>query len=329
MARIAVDAMGGDRAPAETVHGVLDAVRRGTEVVLVGDETRIHPLLHEAGADGVVDVVHAAEVIDMGEDAATAIRDKKDASITVAARLVASGDAEGLVSAGSTGAAMAAASFIVGRLPLVSRPAIATLMPTAKVVLDSGANLACRPEHLVQFAVMGSALSRSHFGLADPKVGLLNIGEESGKGRELEKDAYRLLEAVPGIRFVGNVEGRDLATDVADVIVTDGFTGNVLLKTAEGAAKLVQMLLLEALATPGIEEAVATLAPTLMSLRDRLDPEAVGGAHLLGVDGMVVIAHGSSSRVAIANAVTMAAEGAEHRLPAEIEKGLATASAEV
>lgn len=329
MARIAVDAMGGDRAPDEVVHGAVAAARSGVDVVLVGDDARIAALLGDSGATGEIDIVPASQVIGMAEDPGSAIRDKKDASVTVAARLVATGEAQGMVSAGSTGAAMAAAVFVIGRIGGVSRPAIATLLPLGKIILDAGANLSCRPEHLVQFAVMGSALSISHFGITEPAVGLLNIGEEEGKGRDLEKEAHRLLSAVPGVRFVGNVEGRDLATDRADVIVTDGFTGNVLLKAAEGAARMALRLMLEAVADPAYHEAVATLSPALLEVRGRLDPEGTGGAALLGVDGNVVIAHGSSSRVAIENAIALAAESADHDLPTKIEKGLAAASSVV
>jgi glycerol-3-phosphate acyltransferase PlsX len=326
VSRIAVDAMGGDRAPEEVVFGAVDAAQNGLDVVLVGDADRIRPLLEVAGAD--VPVVHASEVIGMADDPAAAMREKKDASVSVAARLVSSGEAQGLVSAGSTGGAMAASAFIIGRLPGVSRPAIATLLPTKKVVLDSGANLAARSEHLAQFAVMGSALASSHLGLESPRVGLLNIGEEVGKGRDLEKDAYNLIASLPGINFVGNVEGRDLATSVADVFVTDGFTGNVFLKTAEGVAVMLQRMLSEAIAgDQALQSVLDEIGPALNAFRRRLDPEGVGGAHLLGVAGVVVIAHGSSSRFAVSNAIAMAAEGADDGLPAKIEKGLATTSA--
>jgi len=318
--------MGGDRAPEEVVFGAVDAARTGVDVVLVGDANRIRPILEEVGAE--VPVLHASQVIGMADDPSAAIREKKDASVSVAARLVAAGEAQGLVSAGSTGAAMAAAAFIIGRLPGVSRPAIATLMPTSKVVLDSGANLAARADQLAQFAVMGSALASSHLGLASPRVGLLNIGEEVGKGRDLEKEAYKLIASIPGITFVGNVEGRDLATSVADVFVTDGFTGNVLLKTAEGAAQMVEQMLTEAIAADdSLRAAMGQVGPALAAFRRRLDPESVGGAHLLGVAGVVVIAHGSSSRHAVANAIAMAGEGADDALPEKIEKGLATTSA--
>ncbi len=317
--------MGGDRAPDEIVHGAVAAARQGTKISLVGDANRIDMILQTAG-DGLgspdLKVVNASQVIGMEEDPTSALRDKKDASISVAARLVAGGDADGFVSAGSTGAALAAAAFVVGRVPGVSRPAIATLMPNDKVVLDAGANLSCRAQHLAEFAVMGTALVRTHFNIEEPRVGLLNIGEEAGKGRELEKEAHGVLSSMRGIRFVGNVEGRDVATDTADVIVTDGYTGNVFLKTAEGVARMVQGIIADAIGSAGLGEAAARLMPAMSVVRHRLDPETTGGAYLLGVKGMVVIAHGSSSRVAVANAIALAVEGAEYDIPGQIEAGL-------
>ncbi|MDP2623283.1 MAG: phosphate acyltransferase PlsX [Actinomycetota bacterium] len=325
MARIALDAMGGDFAPQQTVLGAIDAVARGVDVVLVGDEEPIRAELEKAeGPD--LPVVHAPEVIGMSEDPAAAIREKKGSSISVAARLVRDGEAAGMVSAGSTGAAMAAAAIVIGRVAGVSRPAIATIFPlgTPTVVLDAGANLDVKPEHLAQFAVMGSVIAQVYLGVDEPTVGLLNIGEEAGKGRDLEKATFTLMSK-QAIRFVGNVEGRDLGRGKADVIVTDGFTGNVLLKTAEGTARAVGRVILEAIAAdedPDVQAASQVILPRLMSLRDRFDPEAYGGAHLVGVKGTVVIAHGSSSRVAIANALAMAAEGAERGLVTRIEAGL-------
>jgi glycerol-3-phosphate acyltransferase PlsX len=265
-------------------------------------------------------------VIEMGEDPAAAIRAKKGASVTVAAGLVASGDAQGMVSAGSTGAALAAAAFVIGRIKGVARPAIATIFPTGSptVVLDVGANIEVKAAHLAQFAVMGSVVAQVYLGIDRPKVGLLNIGEEETKGRELDKEAFGLIGAMP-VDFVGNVEGRDLGTGIADVVVTDGFTGNVLLKTAEGTARAVGRYVLGALSEiedPEVQEALGLVVPHLMSLRQRFDPEAYGGAHLVGTKGSVVIAHGSSSRVAIANAVALASEGAEHGLVDRIEAGI-------
>ena len=318
---IAVDAMGGDRAPEEIVRGAVDASRNGTDVVLVGDAPRIERLLAEAGSD--LAVIHAGEVIEMADDPARAIREKKDSPISVAARLVAEGSVGGLVSAGSTGASLAAAAFIIGRLPNVGRPAIASFLPSEKMLLDAGANITCRPQHLAQFAIMGAALAQIHYHVDLPRVGLINIGEEPGKGRDLEKRAFKLIAALEGIDFVGNLDGRDLARDTAHVFVTDGFTGNVVLKTAEGASQMVLGLLQLALATEELEKAVRKLRPALEGLHTSFDPDSVGGAHLLGTRGVVVIAHGSSSRRAIANAIDLAREGVEDDLVAKIEAGLA------
>ena len=320
MPLIAIDAMGGDHAPGQVVLGAIDASKDGNSVVLVGDVAAIDPILDDVGYE--LGVVHASEFVAMAEDPAAAIRDKKDASISVAARLVASGEAAGLVSAGSTGAALAAAAFTIGRLAGISRPAIATVFPGNKLVLDAGANLTCKPDNLVQFGVMGSALAQSVLGIENPRVGLVNIGEEKGKGRDLEKAAFVGLSALPSINFIGNVEGRDVGGDVVDVLVTDGFTGNVLLKTAEGAAHLVSGVILEGFARPEYSEAVAELRPALEELEHRINPESTGGAHLLGTKGVVVIAHGSSSRVAVANAISLATEGASHGLVEKIARGL-------
>jgi glycerol-3-phosphate acyltransferase PlsX len=243
----------------------------------------------------------------------------------VAARLVAEGEAAGLVSAGSTGATVAAGAILVGRAPGVSRPALAGIFPVGRpaVVLDIGANLEVRPEHLVQFGVMGTVLAQVYLGVAEPRVGLLNIGEEEGKGRPLEKEAYTLL-AASALRFAGNVEARDLGRGKADVLVTDGFTGNVLLKGAEGMASAMGRLMLAALEEddPALQAAVAVVLPRLAAIGQRLDPDTHGGAHLLGTRGTVVVAHGSASRVAVANALRLAAEGAERGLVARIAAGL-------
>lgn len=320
MPRIAVDAMGGDQAPAEVVEGAVLAAADGVDVVLVGDGTSIGD--HVGDRTDRIEVVHASEVIDFHDDPAHALREKKDASIAVAARLVSSGDADALVSAGSTGAAMAAATFLIGRLAGVQRPGIASIYPTGQVVLDVGANLECRAEHLLQFAVMGSALSRVYGRVSEPRVGLLNIGEEASKGRDLERNAHRLMAASGAIAFVGNVEGRDLAGDDVDVIVTDGFTGNVLLKTSEGAGRAIQRMILETLGKPEYADMLPPLMPAFMELRERLSPETVGGAHLVGTKGVVVIAHGSSSRIAIRNAIEIAAEGAANGLVSAIAAGI-------
>lgn len=321
MARIALDAMGGDSAPSETVAGAVAASANGVDVVLVGDELSLKRELAAYPID--LTIVHAAEVVAMGDDPARAVREKPESSVVVCARLVEAGEAGGFVSAGSTGAAMTSAVVVMGRAPGVRRPSLASLFPTSgvtKVVLDSGANPEVKPVHLVQFGIMGSVLSELLFGVAKPKVGLLNNGEEKGKGRSLEKEAYEGLALAP-IHFVGNVEGRDVGTDRADVIVTDGFTGNIFLKTTEGAVVLVSGLIMEALAqTPAdIREAVM---PFLAPVRERLDYESIGGGHLLGVNGVVVIAHGASSRKAIANALRMASDAADRDLAGTISARL-------
>lgn len=325
MTRIAVDAMGGDQAPVEVVEGALLAAQEGIDVVLVGDKERIETLV--GGRGGAIDVVHASEVIDFDDDPAHAVREKKDASIVVAAKLVSSGEAAALVSAGSTGAAMACATFLIGRLDGVQRPGIASIYPTGHVVLDVGANIECRPEHLLQFAILGSALARVYLHKDDPTVGLVNIGEEASKGRDIEREAHRLMSESHVLNFVGNVEGRDLGTQKATVMVTDGFTGNVLLKTSEGAGKAIQTIILETLSKPEYQESVMNLMPALAELRERLSPETVGGAHLVGTKGVVVIAHGSSSRIAIRNAVRIADEGARNGLVAEMAAGISASVA--
>ncbi|MCZ6739865.1 MAG: phosphate acyltransferase PlsX [Actinobacteria bacterium] len=321
MTRIALDAMGGDLAPSETVAGAVEAARRGVDVVLVGRHDSLEIELSKLGTR--LPIVDAADVVGMGDDPGRALREKPEASINVAARLVAEGSADGFVSAGSTGAAMAAAAILIGRIKGVSRPAIATIFPTPMtptLVLDSGANPDVKPEQLAQFGIMGSVAVQALFGLEDPRVGLLSIGEEKGKGRDLERAAYDLLDAGP-TNFVGNLEGRDIATDKADVIVTDGFTGNVFLKTTEGTSKLVTQYLLEALSklSPDIQEQVF---PVIAAVEEMLDYETYGGAQLLGVKSVAVIAHGSSSRVAISNALALARDSAEGDLPGRLAEQL-------
>lgn len=322
MARIALDAMGGDNAPAEIVAGAVEASRRGVDVVLVGEQVTLEAEL--AKNQTRLPIVDAPEVIGMSDDPARSLREKPGASITVAAKLVAEGSADGLVSAGSTGAAMAAAAIIIGRIKGVSRPSIASLFPTPgspTLVLDSGANPDVKPDQLAQFGIMGSVAAQVMLGLDEPRVGLLSNGEEKGKGRDLERAAYDLLERA-SINFIGNVEGRDLATDRADVMVTDGFTGNIVVKTSEGAIQIVALYLLEELALldPAVQEAVM---PALFRVRERLNWETYGGAQLLGIKGVVVIAHGASSRVAIANALVLARDSAERDLPGRLAVELA------
>jgi glycerol-3-phosphate acyltransferase PlsX len=321
VARIALDAMGGDHAPAETVAGAVDASEEGVDVVLVGDEGRLQAEL--AKRSSTLPIVDASDVIGMGDDPARALREKPNASISIAAKLVASGDADGFVSAGSTGAAMAAAAIIIGRVKGAARPAIATIFPTPgspTLVLDSGANPEVKADHLAQFAIMGSVAATALLGADPARVGLLSIGEEKGKGRDLERAAYDLIEAGP-VHFVGNVEGRDVATDKVDVIVTDGFTGNVFLKATEGTAALLNTYILEAVSTLPAE-AQAAVMPALAKVKERMDWENYGGAQLLGIKGAALIAHGSSSRRAITNALLMARDSADKDLAGRVTAAL-------
>lgn len=321
LARIALDAMGGDHAPSETVAGAVDAASRGVDVVLVGNRELLSAELSKHEMD--LPIRDAPDVIGMGDDPSRALREKPDASITVCAKLVAGGEAGGFVSAGSTGAAMAAAAIIIGRIPGVARPAIATIFPTPgtpTLVLDSGANPEVKPEQLAQFAIMGSVAAKALLDANPARVGLLSIGEEKGKGRPLERAAYDLIEAGP-VEFIGNIEGRDVSTDKVDVIVTDGFTGNVFLKATEGTASLINFYVSEAVATLSAE-VQADVLPVLARVREKMDWETYGGAQLLGVRGSALIAHGSSSRRAIANALVMARDSADTDLPGQIAQAL-------
>lgn len=310
---IAVDAMGGDRAPAEIVAGARRAADElGVPVLLVGDPAAI------ADAGGL-EVLPASEVIDMDEDPASALRRKKDSSLVRAAEAVRDGRACAMVSAGNTGAAMGSALLRMGRLPGVSRPAIATPIPvpgaTPTVLLDAGANADCQAAWLVQFAQMGAVFAAERFGVDKPRVGLLSIGEEETKGNALAKEAHALLAETPGVHFVGNVEGRDLLTDRVDVVVTDGFTGNVTLKTLEGAMKFMRDAVFGAMtSTEEAVEASKVLLPLLLPLAAELDPDTYGGALLLGVDGVCVVGHGSSSATAVVNAVRVARDMVEQGL---------------
>ncbi|MFH0915231.1 MAG: phosphate acyltransferase PlsX [bacterium] len=306
---LALDAEGGDSAPAEIVAGALLAASPLLKVLLVGRPEVVEP--HLTGGDrSHVEVVPSASVISSHQEPVAAVKMMQDSSIVVGARSVADGRSLGFVSAGSTGAVLAAALLIVRRVNGIRRPAIVTALPGVHgpvVFLDSGANADCRPEHLVEFGVLGTAYARTVMGLAEPRVGLLNIGEEESKGSELAQAAHRLLKA-SGINFVGNVEGRDLLQNAADVVVTDGFTGNVALKLLEGCASSIFTRVKDA-ARSGVraKTGVMLLRPALRELRAGLDPEEYGGTYLLGVRGLVVICHGNASRKAIANALRFGA----------------------
>ena len=326
--------MGGDNAPAEIVAGAVQAANEdGTHVLLVGRSDEIGKALADAGAQpgNLIEIVDAPDVIAMDDhDPARAIRTKRQSSISVASRLVKEGRADAVFSAGSTGAALAGAVLETGRIRGVARPAIGVILPfpgAATVLVDAGANADVRAEHLANFALLGSVFAKIRLGLDAPRVGLLSIGEEPGKGNELARNAFPLLEA-SGLNFIGNVEGRDVPTDAVDVVVTDGFTGNVVLKLLEGFGKFLFAQLLEIFsATEEAKEAAKVVLPGLLELGSTLSPETHGGAHLLGVKGVCIIGHGSSSAQAVRAAVRVAAETVEAGLVAEITQALADAKA--
>ena len=304
---LALDAMGGDKAPAEIIAGARRAVDElGLAVTLVGPPDLI-------GDPQGLEVFACTEVIEMDDDPAQGVRKKKDSSLVRAAELVRDGHARAMISAGNTGATMASALLRMGRLPGVIRPCIATPLPnpgrTPTVMVDAGANAECTPEMLVQFALMGAAFATARFGTVNPSVGLLSIGEESTKGTPLVKETHQLLAATEGLNFYGNVEGRDIIPSPVDVIVTDGFTGNVALKTLEGSMKFLFNQVLSVFGTNEETRAAGdVLFPHLLPLAGDLSPDSHGGAMLLGLDGICIISHGSSNATAIMNALRVGAE---------------------
>jgi glycerol-3-phosphate acyltransferase PlsX len=321
--------MGSDKAPKPEIEGALQAARHhGVRVLLVGSEPRLRAELSRyPGARRLgIEVAHASEVIAM-DDKVEAIRAKRDSSIRVGLRLVRDGRASGFVTAGNTGAAMATAKMVLGGLPGVDRPALAAAFPTvlntAAILLDVGANVDCEPVNLAQFAVMGDIYCRAIFGMKRPRVGLLSIGEEEGKGNRLTREAFRLLQQLP-INFIGNVEGRDLYNGHVDVIVADGFVGNVALKSSEGVARLVRSVLKETLKATITRQVGALLSRNAFSdFTKRLDHTEYGGAPLLGIKGVCIITHGSSNTNAIKNAVRVASEFAEAGVNETIARELA------
>jgi glycerol-3-phosphate acyltransferase PlsX len=331
MLPIALDAMGGDNAPREVVRGAAMAVRQlGVRVALVGRRDDIERELAALPADSgdaraSLEIVDASQVVAMDEHPAQAVRAKKDSSVVVACRLVADGRARAAVSAGNSGAVLAAALFAVKRIRGIARPAIGTNLPTHSgscFVLDVGANTDCRPEWLAQFALMGSVYAQTMMGVTSPSVALLSNGEEEGKGSELVKAAMPLLRAAP-VRFIGNVEGKDIFGGAADVVVTDGFTGNIALKMAEGVAEfLFTSISTQARASLTGKIGGLLLKPKLRPIRDRVDYRKTGGALLLGVAGEVVIAHGRSDAVAIMNALRVADAAAQHDVHGTIAREL-------
>jgi glycerol-3-phosphate acyltransferase PlsX len=328
MVRVAVDALGGDRAPDEVVAGAVEAAAGGVEPVLFGP----------AGldTDGLV-LVETTQEIEMDDKPAEAVRARPDSSLVAACRAVGEGSAEAVVSAGNTGAMLAACFLELRRLPGVARPAIAVVIPAKSgptVLIDSGANADARPEHLLQFAYMGSVFAQEVLEVRDPEVRLLSIGEEPEKGNQLTLEAHALLDAADDLKFAGNTESRNLLAGAADVVVCDGFTGNVALKLMEGTIRTVlEELREEIVATRRGRIGGLLVRPAVRGLRRRLDPDTYGGAYLLGLRGLAVAAHGNSSRRAVASAIRLAARGVEHdvvgrlaqRLP---ERVLASARSE-
>src|SRR5258705_13754428 len=327
MIRIAVDAMGGDHAPAAIVDGAVAAARHlDIQIALVGIPTQVEQAL-DAHADWrslPVTIVDAPDVIEMAESPA-AVRRKPRASIAVAARLVARREADALFSAGHTGATVVATHAALGMIPGVDRPALAATIPTRgrpAVLLDAGANVECRPQHLLQFAIMGGVYARVALGADRPRIGLLSIGEEETKGNELTREAHRLLKAAP-INFVGNVEGREIYSGVADVIVCDGFTGNVVLKTSEGLVETVEQLLGDELqGTFSSQVGYLLSRRAFRRFRRRVDYSEYGGAPLVGVAGLAIVGHGRSSVKAVRNAIAMAYRFATTGFVARVEREL-------
>jgi glycerol-3-phosphate acyltransferase PlsX len=329
---IAVDAMGGDAAPGHIVDGALAAVRHfDLGVALVGPLDRIEAeLASRGGADAArIRVIGADSVVEMAESPSAALRRKPTASIKVAAEAVARGDAAALFSAGHTGASVMAAYGVFGMLPGVARPALAAAVPTRErpaILLDVGASVECRPQHLVQFAVMGSVYARVAFGIEAPRVGLLSIGEEETKGNELTREAHRLLRASP-LSFIGNIEARDVYSGAADVIVCDGFTGNVALKISEGLVDVVDNLLTEELSrTVTMRVGSLLTRRALRHFRRRVDSSEYGGAPLLGVAGIAIVGHGRSSAKAVRNAIAMAYRFASGSFIERLERNIAAAA---
>jgi glycerol-3-phosphate acyltransferase PlsX len=329
MVTIAVDAMGGDNAPAAEVEGAVRAAKAyAVQIILVGKQDVVRKELdqYEDARSLPIEIVHASERVTMDDSAARSVRNKRDSSIRVASRMVRDGLAQGLVSAGNTGAVMATAKMVQGMVQGVDRPALATVFPTIKgtpaVMLDVGANVDCSPQMLAQFALMGEIYSRVIFTNDNPTVGLLSIGEEEHKGNDLTRSATPLLKTLP-IKFIGNVEGRDLYSGKADVVVCDGFIGNVALKVSEGLVEVVRQMLSESLQSTLPRKMGYLLANrAFKDLKKRVDYSEYGGAPLLGVKGVCIICHGRSNANAVKNAIRVAGQFAEARVNQRIETEL-------
>jgi len=325
--KIAVDAFGGDYAPEQIVKGALQAAEQdGIRVILTGNETRLKSLINGKPGSDLIEIVHAPEVIQMDE-AAEAVRSKPNSSLVQAARLVKEGAAGALVSAGSTGATMAAGVLTIRRIKGVERPAITSLMPTrtgVALIVDVGANVDCKPSQLVQFAQMGSIYAENVLRIHRPRVGLLNIGHEPSKGNSLVKEVYTMLQDA-SLNFVGNIEGRDISAGHCDVVVCDGFVGNVVLKFAEGLADaLFGMMKEEFTSSLSTKMGALLLKPGLREIKKKVDYTEYGGAPLLGVNGVVIIAHGGSNAKAIYNAIRVAKEGVQQNIVQGIAERMAT-----
>ena len=347
MTRIAIDAMGGDHAPFEIVAGaVWGAAEYGVGLELVGKQDQIEQVLDQIDQEGIysdcgkggkkkrikvdvkkldIKITHASEIIEMGEAPGQAIRKKKKSSIVLAVDAVAKGSSDAVVAAGSTGAAMASSLFGLGRIPGIERPAIAVTLPTMKkpiVVIDAGANSSCTPQMLKQFAIMGLTFSKNVLGVENPRVGVLNIGEEAGKGNELAQNTYKLLEQEQGnMNFVGNIEGREIFLNVCDVIVCDGFVGNVALKITEGTSSMLFRMIKAEFKSDFVGAIIGMLAkPFMKRIYEKINYEEFGGALLLGVKGITIISHGRSKAYAIKNAVRVAKEAVEKGINRKISE---------
>jgi glycerol-3-phosphate acyltransferase PlsX len=330
--KIALDAMGGDYAPATNIDGAIDALDGNKElsIILVGDEAKISSELKKRDCKGLsIEVKHASQVVEMEESPLTAIRRKKDSSIRVAIDLVKAGKADAMISAGNSGVVMATALLILGKLPGIERPAIAAIMPSFKdhfVLIDAGANVDCKPLNLYQFGIMGDAYAKCIFDIESPKIGLLSIGEEDAKGNELTKEALKLLKDAH-INFIGNIEGKDIFEGEADVVVCDGFVGNITLKVSEGLAETLSKMLKKEM----MEKASGKIDPSLLkeafkNFKLRTDYSEYGGAPLLGISKPCIISHGRSSSKAIKNAIKVAgtfqSKGVLDVISREINQGL-------
>jgi glycerol-3-phosphate acyltransferase PlsX len=325
--KIAVDAMGGDYAPQRVVEGALLAARNfGLEIILVGDEAKVGEELKHHNTSGLgITIHHASEVVQMNDSPVEALRKKKDSSIRVAVNLVKEGSADALLSAGNTGAVMATAQFVLRTLPGVDRPAIATVLPNLRetsLILDVGANVDSKPHNLIQFGIMGELYAIHVMGRENPTVGLLNIGAEDVKGNELTKEVLKTMKSFP-MNFVGNIEGRDVYNGTVDVIVCDGFVGNIALKISEGVASTLSKVLRSEIESLGWRKiGYSILAPAFKRFKKRFDYSEYGGAPLLGVNGNVIISHGGSSVKALMNGIRIAAECVEHDITEKISMGM-------